>query len=180
VISVHRTAIVAPDPAARIWGTSQFCGPARPERVQLWWLGQSCRSPTGTRKLKLRRPRRFTFPALGPPFCELCLFFGRFPMSAARLSRRCCVPFTRSAFADQLLAPSKGQKFGQSTPGKVDDHLMMLPVPCRLWPAPSLGWCSSVRLIRARWQVLKRLISWRCTASRFHRIYRKRSTTQCV
>jgi hypothetical protein len=47
-------------------------------------------------------------------------------MSAARLSRRCCVPFTRSAFADELSAPSKGQEFGQRTPGKVDDDLMML------------------------------------------------------
>jgi hypothetical protein len=27
VISVHRTSIVAPDPAARKWGTSRICDP---------------------------------------------------------------------------------------------------------------------------------------------------------
>jgi hypothetical protein len=28
----------------------------QPERVQLWRFGQSCRSPSGTRKLKLDGP----------------------------------------------------------------------------------------------------------------------------
>jgi hypothetical protein len=60
-------------------------------------------------------PRRF-----GRLFRELIL--RRLPMSAARLSRPCAVPSTRSAFADELSALSKCQKFCQSTLGKIDDE----------------------------------------------------------
>jgi hypothetical protein len=59
--------------------------------------------------------------ALGPLFCELAYSLVASQCPLHGFPRRCCVPFTRSAFADELSAPSKGQKFGQSTPGKVGE-----------------------------------------------------------
>jgi hypothetical protein len=59
---------VAFDPAARMWGTSQFCDPVRPERFSafaIWLIVSVPYCPPGTRKPKLRRPRRYP-PTLGP------------------------------------------------------------------------------------------------------------------
>jgi hypothetical protein len=88
------------NPTTRLAGCNMAGRPGT-ERLQLSRFGQSCRSPySGT------EAQTYTASALHAPSAWAAffanLFFRRLPMSAARLCRRCCVPSTRSAFANEL------------------------------------------------------------------------------
>jgi hypothetical protein len=65
----HRRTTIAPDSAARMRGTSQFCDPAHPGTISALGVWSIVSVPIpGTRKLKLRRPRRY------PPSAEAVLY----------------------------------------------------------------------------------------------------------
>jgi hypothetical protein len=97
---------LAPMRALECGALHSFCDPARSGTIAafaVWSFVSVLIVPARKLGLGASYPRRF-----GRLFCEPILS----SLAAARLSRRRRVPFTRSAFADELSALSKRQKIG--------------------------------------------------------------------